>query len=298
MFRYIFFVLKMKKYFVIIFILQFLLISCSKIELISDPYWNTLIADFDGKAVGLRFQALMNGKILNLITADISEGLPEISDFTQSMSDVYLFSPLLSHIILSSGIIEGPGVFYYFGSINRYEDEDSSDNIVIIERDRRQAFFDTGVLVTKEIMDDTLISVVYDVDNSVRKEEAMSFLDGIKKSGKNIRIETLKVKSDISKSEIRSFFDRKNVINNSYIAIFTDKWKNFCYELSERDGKLIITSDSWFYKTYESSIVFSIEDDLKGMIKKVYNNINSEKHTNIALDGLIKRYFTYWKKKI
>jgi hypothetical protein len=279
----------MKKYIILIFLFQFLLISCSKVEVISDPYWNTLIADFDGKAVGLRLQALLNGKRLNLIIADISEGLPDISNFTESMSDVYLLSPLLSQVISSSGIIKGSGIFYYFGSTNRSVVEDSSDNMVIIERDRRKAFFDAGILAAEEVLDESILSIVYDEDNSVQKKEAESFLDGIKKSDKNISIVSLKIKSSTSESEIRSFFDMENVNNNSYVAIFTDKWKNICYELSERDGKLIITSDSWFYKTYESFIVFSIEDDIKGMIKKVYNNIKTGKHTNITLDGLINR---------
>ena len=279
----------MKKYTVIIFLLHFLLISCSKVELISDPYWNTLISDFNGKAVGLRFQALLNGKSLNLTVSDISEGLPDISDLTDEISDVYLSSPLLSQVISSSGITSGSGVFYYFDSINRSKNEDSSDNMVIIERDRRKAFFDTGLLVTEEIPDDTFIAIVYDVDNSIHKEEVMNFLEGIKSSGKNIRTESLEVKSGTSESEIRDFFDRENVTGNTYIAVFTDKWKNICYELSERDGKLIITSDSWFYKSYESFIVFSIEDDIKGMLKKVYNNTKTGKHTNITMDGLIKR---------
>ncbi len=280
---------KMKKYIAIIFLLQFLLISCSKVEIISDPYWNTLIADFDGKAVDLRFQALLNGKRLNLIIADISGGFPDISNYTNSMSDVYLFSPLLSREISSSGIINGSAVFYYFDSMNRSKDKDSSDNSVVIERDRRHSFFDTGVLVTKKIVDDPFISVIYDVDNSLYREEAESFLNGIKESGGNIRIESLKVKSDTTESEVRSFFDRENVAGDTYIVIFTNKWKNICYELSERDGKMIITSDSWFYKTYESIIVFSIEDDIKGMLKKVYNNIKTGKHADITLDGVINR---------
>ena len=85
----------MKKYIVIILILQFLLISCSGVEIISDPYWNTLISDFKGKAVGLRFQAIINGKSLNFTVADITGGIPDIIDFTASMSDIYLLSPLL-----------------------------------------------------------------------------------------------------------------------------------------------------------------------------------------------------------
>ena len=279
----------MKKYIVIILILNFLLLSCSRVEIISDPYWNTLISDFTGKAVGLRFQAFLKGKSLNITIADITEGIPEISNFTESMSDIYLLSPLLSQSVSSPGEARSPGVFYYFGSINRSAVEDSIDNMIIIERDRRKAFFDAGILAANEIMDNSVLSIVYDVDNSVQKEETMSFLDGIKKSGKSISTVFMKVKSNTSESEIRSFFDRENVSSNPYAAIFTDKWKNICYELSVRDGKLIITSDSWFYKTYESFIVFSIEDDIKGMLKKVYNNVKTGKHTDITLDGVISR---------
>ncbi len=278
----------MKKYIVII-ILHFLLISCSEVEIISDQYWYSLISDFQRKAVGLRFHAFINGKYLNLAVADTAEGLPEISCFTESKSNIYLFSPMLSQSISFSGESAGSCVFYYFDSINRSAAEDSSDNMVIIERNRRKAFYEAGIMTGVEVVDGSFIPVVYDVDNSVQREEIESFCNGIKNSGKNITIVPLKVDSNTSESEIRDFFDRENVKNSSFLAVFTDKWKTVCYELSERDGKLIVTSDSWFYKNYESFIVFSVEDDVKGMMKKVYNNIKTGKHADITLDGCICR---------
>ena len=280
----------MKKYIVIILILNFLLLSCSEVEIISDQYWYSLVSDFQGKAVGLRFQAFINGKSLKLTVADAGEGLSEIGRLTETKSNIYLFSPMLSQSILSYGESDSSCVFYYFGDINRSAAEDSSDNMVIIERDRGKAFYEAGIMTGVEVADaPIIIPVVYDVDNSVQKEEVMSFLDGIKNSGRNLAILSLEVDSDTSESEIRNFFDRENVKNSSFLAVFTNKWKTVCYELSERDGKLIVTSDSWFYKNYESFIVFSVEDDVKGMMKKVYNNIKTGKHADITLDGCICR---------
>jgi len=278
----------MKKYAAIILILHFLLISCSRVEIISDPYWNTLISDFKGKAVGLKFQAFINGKSLNLTVADIKGGIPDLRDFTASMSDVYLISPLLSQSVSSLGETRNTSVFYYFDITNRSVN-DRNNNMIVIERDRRKAFFDAGRLVSKEMGDDSFLPIVFDVDNSVQKEEADSFLDGIGKSGRNISIVSLEINSTTSEVEIRSFFNKESVKNYTYMVIFTDKWKNICYELSERDGKKIITSDSWFSKTYEPLIVLSIEDNIKGMLKKVYNNIKTGKHTDIILDGYINR---------
>jgi len=278
----------MKKYAAIILILHFLLISCSRVEIISDPYWNTLISDFKGKAVGLKFQAFINGKSLNLTVADIKGGIPDLRDFTASMSDVYLISPLLSQSVSSLGETRNTSVFYYFDITNRSVN-DRNNNMIVIERDMRKAFFDAGRLVSKEMGDDSFLPIVFDVDNSVQKEEADSFLDGIGKSGRNISIVSLEINSTTSEVEIRSFFNKESVKNYTYMVIFTDKWKNICYELSERDGKKIITSDSWFSKTYEPLIVLSIEDNIKGMLKKVYNNIKTGKHTDIILDGYINR---------
>lgn len=278
----------MKKYIVIILILHFLLISCSRVEIISDPYWNTLISDFKGKAAGLKFQAFINGKSLNLTVADIKGGIPDLRDFTAGMSDVYLLSPLLSQSISSLGETRSTSVFYYFDITNSSVD-DRNDNMIVIERDRRKTFFDAGRLVSKEMGDDSFLPIVFDVDNSAQKEEADSFLDGIEKSGRNISIVSLEINSTTSEVEIRSFFNKKSVKNYTYMVIFTDKWKNICYELSERDGKKIITSDSWFSKTYEPLIVLSIEYNIKGMLKKVYNNIKTGKHTDIILDGYINR---------
>ncbi len=278
----------MKKYIIIVLILNFSLISCSKVEILSDPYWNTLISDFKGKAAGIKFQALVNRKILKLSVVNVEEDISDLGKFSDSLSDIYLISPLLSQSISTPGEADSSAVFYYFGHSNKDAILDS-DNMVIIERDRNKAFFDAGVLVSKEFMDISILSIVYDVENSVQNVEVMSFLDGIKQSGNKISISSLKVKSDTSESGIRGFFDKKNVKNNSLIVIFTDKWRKICYELSERDDKMIITCDSWFYKTYESSIVISIEDDIKGMLKKVYNNVNTGKHADITLDGIISR---------
>lgn len=279
----------MKKYIIItIIILHFSIISCSRVEILSDPYWNTLISDFNGKAAGIKFQAFIHGKKLKLTVVDVTGDIPDLEKYTDSMSEIYLISPLLSRSISSLGKVKGPGVFYYFGSINKNVIE-SSDNLVVIERDRNKAFFDAGMLAAKEIIDDSFLSIVYDVDNSALKKEAMSFLDGVMKSGKKIDTVSLEVHSVTSESEIRSFFNRDKVKNSPHIVIFIDKWKNICYELSERDNKKIITSDSWFYKTYGSFIVFSIEDDIKGMLNKVYSNVNKGKHTDITLDGVISR---------
>lgn len=275
----------MRKYIAVAIIIQFSLISCSNVEIISDPYWNTLISEFQGMAVGLKFQSFFNGNRLNLTVAEIAGTIPELRGFTESGSDIYLLSPLLSVSVLSIAEARSTSVFYYFGSINS-SIPDSSDNIVVIERDRRTAFFDAGRLAAKEIENDSVLAVVYD---AVQKEEALSFLDRIEKNDKNISVVSLEVKSNTPESEIRSFFDEKSIKSNSYVAIFTAEWKNICYELSERDSKQIITSDSWFNKTYEPLIIFSIEDDIKGMMKKVYNNMKTGKHTDITLDGFISR---------
>ncbi len=278
----------MKKYIIIIIILLFSLISCSKIEIISDPYWKTLVSEFQGRAVGVKIQSFLYGNKLILTVVDAVGAITDLRGFTATGSDIYLLSPLLSQSVSSLGEVESSSIFYYFGSINRSV-VDRNDNMVVIERDRRKAFFDAGRLVAKEMGDDSFLSIVFDVDNSVQKEETDSFLDGVEKSGRNISIVSLEVKSSTSEAEIRSFFNRENVKSDSYMVIFTDKWKNICYELSERDGKKIITSDSWFSKTYESIIVLSIEDDIKGMLKKVYNNIKTGKHTDITIDGFVSR---------
>ena len=268
--------------------MHFFLISCSKVEILSDPYWKTLVSEFQGKAVGIKIQSFLNGNKLILTVVDVVGTITELRGYTETGSDIYLLSPLLSNSVSSLAKARSTSFYYYFDNINRSV-VDRNDNMVVIERDRRKAFFDAGILVTKEMGDNSFLPIVFDVDNSVQKEETDSFLDGIEKSGKNISIVSMEVNSTTSEVEIRSFFNKEGVNNGTHMVIFTDKWKNICYELSERDGKKIITSDSWFSKTYELLIILSIEDDIKGMLKKVYNNMKTGKHTDIILKGSISR---------
>ncbi len=58
---------------------------------------------------------------------------------------------------------------------------------------------------------------------------------------------------------------------------------------SEETEKSIVTSDSWFMETYATFILFSIEDDIKGMLKKVFYNAKIGKLDDITLEGSISK---------
>ncbi|MCK5674303.1 MAG: hypothetical protein KAH95_13060 [Spirochaetales bacterium] len=274
------------KYFIITVLVLFTSVSCTKVEIITDSYWIHLVEDFNGNAFKLKLDSFLMGSSLSFSIVDVKDDIPDLTQINSSESDIYLLSPLLSSGISTYSKADGNKLIYYF---NNTEDRstDSDDNLVKIERDRKDSFFEAGELLSKDLESSLILPIIYSVNNKVQREEALSFLEGLNKSGKNIGIISVEVDNSTTESEIRNFFDSDIVKNNEYIVIFANKWKNLCFEISERDRKHIVTSDSWFNSIFSSFILFSIEDDINGMLKKVYYNAKMKNLADITLEGYI-----------
>lgn len=276
----------MKKSYLIIVLLFFTLVSCTKVEIVTDSYWPNLVSDFQGSSFSLKFQSFLRGTRLSFTTVEVKNEIPDLVGLRISESDIYLLSPLLSQRVSDFSKETGSSTVYYFGNTSNPL-TDITDNMVIIKRDRRKAFFEAGELLKGKLENNYILPVIYSIDTESYREEALSFLDGLNSGEKKVEIISFEVTNTITEAEIRNFFDRNVVKNNKYVVVFSNKWKNMCYEISERDSKHIITSDSWFNKTYAPFILFSVEDDIKGMLNKVYYNAKKKKLDDITLEGYI-----------
>lgn len=275
-----------KKYLVLLFLVQLTLSSCTKINIITDPFWKSLISDFQGKSSALKFQAFVRGGTLNFTIIDVKEGSPYSIDWGKPGNDIYLLSPLLSSRVSEYPEEMGNKIFYVFE--NKYvEIDDIKDNLVVIKRDRRESFFETGKLLSRVLEEKYILPVIYSLDNYKNKDEVKSFFDGISSSNQNIDYLILEVSESTTEKELREFFDKELVKKSEYIAFFANKLKNLCYDMSERDSKYIVTSDSWFVSSFDSLIFLSVEDDIKGMMKKVYSNVKNNNFADIRLEGII-----------
>lgn len=274
------------KYFIILLLVLLSFVSCTKLEIITDPYWINVVSDFTGSAAKLKIRSFFMGGLLTFSIVDVNDGVPSVPQLNISGKEIFLLSPLLSTqaSVLSNAV--SSNLIYYFGD-EEGNSNDSTDNRVQIKRDRRKAFFEAGELLSKEITTNLTLPVIYSIDNTTQNEEALSFLDGLNSGNKIINIISVEVADLTSESDIRNFFDTGEVKNNDFIVIFSNKWKNLCYELSEKDNKNIITSDSWFHSTFSSFILFSVEDDINGMLKKVYYHSKKKILDDITLEGYI-----------
>jgi hypothetical protein len=277
-----------KKYFILIILVQLTLSSCTKVNIITDSYWKNLVSDFQGNAFTLKFQSFLQGSILKFSIISVKEDLSSLTGLGDPESDIYLLSPLLSGRVSEFPQEMSNKKIYFFGS-KSVQRNDIKDNMVEITRDRRESFYETGKLLSKILEENYILPVIYSVDNDRDEDEVSKFFDGIDSSGKNIDFLTLEVAEYTAEEEIRLFFDKGLVKKSKYIVFFANKWKNICYDMSERDSKYIITSDSWFVSSYDSLILFSVEDDIKGMLKKVYSNVKNKNFADIILEGVISK---------
>ncbi|MEA1911699.1 MAG: hypothetical protein U9N32_08530 [Spirochaetota bacterium] len=277
-----------KKHFLIIILIFLTLSSCTRVEIVTDSYWTYLVSDFQGTALKLKIQSFIRGVILSFTVIDIKDEIPDLTDQYFSQHDIYILSPLLSSKAFELSDLYTDTPVYYFG-LEGDSITDSADNLIMIKRDRKKSFFEAGKLLSKELEENFYLPVIYSTENQLFEEEALSFFEGLNDSGKNINLIPLKVTENSAETEIRNFFDKEVVKNSRYIVVFTNKWRNICFELSERDSKSIITSDSWFLGTYASFILFSIEDDIIGMLNKVYSNAKRKRLTDITLKGHVFR---------
>ncbi len=157
----------------------------------------------------------------------------------------------------------------------------------MIRKDRLESFYEAGELLNNKIKNTLVLPVIFEIDNNSLKEETQSFITGFE-SGKN-KIIPFEISNTDKELDIRNIFENKVVQNSKYLAIFSNNWKKICLELAEKENKLIVTSDSWFYSSYKSTILFSVEDNIKGMLNKVYNSAKMEKLDDITLEGVILR---------
>jgi len=277
-----------KKYLILIILVQLTLSSCTKIDIVTDPYWKNLVPDFQGNAFALKFRSFLQRVTLNFSIIKVKEDIPSLTGLGDPKSDIYLLSPFLSSRVSEFSQEMSNRTIYFFEnkSIGK---NDIKDNTVVITRDRRESFYETGRLLSKILKENYILPVIYSVDNDRDKYESKYFFDGIDSRARNIDFLTLEVSESTSEEEIRVFFDKELVKKSKYIVFFANKWKNICYDLSERDSKYIITSDSWFVGSYDTLILFSIEDDMKGMLKKVYSNVKNNNFADIILEGVISK---------
>jgi len=269
-----------------IIVLSFL--SCTQVEIITDPYWVDLVPSFQDGALNLKIRSIINGYKLKLYVSDrkgIFQDFPE--KFNTNQKKIVILSPLLSnHVNDFSKNIKS--IVYYFP--NKLEKTNSTgSNTELIKRDRSKSFFKVGSSLGTIIKEHSVLPVIYDPTNNQQSKETMSFLDGIKNSKKKISFSYLKVGSDSSEEDVRKFYDKIDKNSIRYVVVFSSKFKYFIFDLVEKDNLKIITSDSWFSLSNRSFILYSIEDDIIGMFKKVYSSEKTGKYGEILLEGVIRK---------
>lgn len=281
------------KYLSIIIIATIIFTSCTKVEILTDSYWPYFVSDFRKSASLLKFQALFKGFKLELTVSNLENETSDTIEPNSFNSDIYLLSPLLSQQIDNFSDANKKGIFYYFANSTDFSGNladkpgNSADKIVMIRKDRLESFYEAGELLNNKIKNTLVLPVIFEIDNNSLKEETQSFITGFE-SGKN-KIIPFEISNTDKELDIRNIFENKVVQNSKYLAIFSNNWKKICLELAEKENKLIVTSDSWFYSSYKSTILFSVEDNIKGMLNKVYNSAKMEKLDDITLEGVILR---------
>ncbi len=278
----------MKKYFLIVSLMVVILSSCTKVTVITDPYWVDLVTAFHGNAFNLKMQSFLNGYILKLCVSDTKGLLPDFSEIiNDNHKNIVILSPFMSARL---GLFQQNknSIIYYFPN-NPVKDVNAGLNTEIIIRDRRTAFFDTGSLLGTKLSSHSVLPIIYSQDNNLVNSETESFKDGIKAEGKDVSFICFKVNKDTCEEDIRKFYNQIGKTTAKYIVVFSSKFKYLTYNLAEKDGIKIITSDSWFSINHRNSILYSIEDDIKGLLKKVYSHAKTGKHREILLDGVIRK---------
>jgi hypothetical protein len=275
-----------KKCFPIIIILLLTIISCTELEIITDPYWPDLVSDFQGNLLLLKTEFFIRGGRFNFSFPPFNNEIPDLALFADSDSDIYLLSPLLSKKVNTISTEGRKSVVYYFGS-DSSDGTDNTDHLIKIKRNRNKAFFEAGQFLAGDLDVKYNLPIIYSNKSPVHDLETESLVDGLNSVNNNIKISYFQIGDDISEAEIENFFNSEAVINNQFIVILTNKWKNLCFELAEREDKFIVTSDSWFMTTYDSIIKLSIEDNIKGLLKKVIYNAKIGKLDDITLEGSI-----------
>jgi len=278
----------MKKYFLIVAFPILILSSCTKIDLIADPYWVDIVSDFQNNAINLKIQSLINGYILKFYVSDTKGSLPDYTEiFIANQKNIVILSPFLSNRV-SSFSKNNKSIVYYFA--NKLEKGVNPGlNTEIIIRDRRTAFFDAGSLLGTKLSEHSVLPLIYSTDRNLQNSETESFKDGLKSEGKEVSFINLEVNEDASEEDIRKFYDQIDKTSTKYIVVFSSKYKYLSYNLAEKYNIHLITADSWFSFDHRKLILYSIEDDIKGMLKKVYYNEKTGKHGEILLEGVIRK---------
>ncbi len=276
----------LKKLF-LISLFPLLLLSCTKVAIVSDPYWEILVEEFQNRAAGLKINALLNGKFLikNVLEGS-SQGFKP-ADHLNYEADVYLFSPLLSKTIISTDILNRESVYYLFENSSLLKTANNY-SVFAINYDRTSSFAEAGRIISGNPDINRGVSIIFDKTDLKIKSEAKSFLSALGNNGDNPMIARFEIDLSTSENDIEDFFNTKIVSESVYIIIFTDKWKKICYDLSVRDNKKIVTSDFWYTGSYGSSVVLSVENDMKGLMEKVYKNIKLGNHRDISLNGILR----------
>ncbi len=268
-------------------VLLLLLVSCAKVEIVSDPYWEILVEEFQTRTGSLKIQAALNGTVLVRRVVEKYNGKFNLSDRLSEGAEVYLFSPLLSRSVTFSDLPDSGSVYYLFEN-NSLSGSDKDHSVFTINYDRKSSFTEAGRIVSGKTWFNGRIPVIFDNSDLRTASETESFLSALRLNGNNPEIIKFEIDLSTSEDDIKDFFNNKNVAESDYIVIFTDKWKKICYDLSVRDDKKIITSDFWFNRSYKSNIVLSVENDMKGLLKKVYKNIKKGDHRDVSLNGVIR----------
>jgi len=281
----------MKKYFLILAFLILILSSCTQVNIISDPYWIELVSDFQSNADNLKIQSFINGYILKFYVSDTKGLLSDSTEiFKPNQKNIIILSPFMS-TRLSLFQQNKNSIIYYFPN-KAVKDVNAGLHTEIIIRDRKTAFLNTGSLLGTKLSSHSVLPIIYNQDRNLINYEIESFKDGIKTKVKDVSFIYLKVNEDTSEEDIRKFYDQIDKTGIKYIVVFSSKYKYLSYNLAEKYNLQLITADSWFSYNHRKLILYSIEDDVKGMLKKVYYNAKTGKHGEILLEGVIRKgYF-------